>query len=541
MKRAIESLFPESAINIIKLLYLLFSISNLKRNSVFAILTFLTSCNTSIPNEVKSVLKFAGNNSKELNKVIDHFRNDEDKRKLEAAFFLIANLKDQCHWEGEEKENYAKNFKEMDSIVQLGNGLLNHQWDSIQRLNGHTNLQNLKIIADVHVIKSEFLIKHINAAFKAWSYPWAKNLGFKQFCEFILPYKLKNEHPEEWMTNIQKEYSWLLDSMSGSNDPKKACILLNKNLESKFYINARFECPWDMSYSELVKTHMGKCSHATQFAEYVMRAMGIPVVMDYTPHWANKNFSHQWNGLIYKNQTIPFIGTESDPGKSKIMFTRTDWIRRKRGKIFRITYNIQEKSLLALSDNAENLPIELASTHIRDVTADYAPVSDIKIKLNDIIKNKKLAFICVFNDQKWQPVFWGIIGSFNNITFKSMERDVMYLPTYYESGGYIPAGQPVLLTKEGTSVEIIPDCNKTTDIVVRKKYPEDVSNNIRKGEAYELFYWRDEWLSLGIVKASSDSLIYNNVPEHALFLIKDINKDGQERIFTYSDDKQIWW
>ena len=68
-------------------------------------------------------------------------------------------------------------------------------------------------------------------------------------------------------------------------------------------------------------------------------------------------------------------------------------------------------------------------------------------------------------------------------------------------------------------------------------------NFIREGELYELYYWDRGWQSLGKRTGSRklQYLVYNNVPENALLLLRNLTKGQEERIFTYEDGKQVWW
>ncbi|WP_308765129.1 discoidin domain-containing protein [uncultured Bacteroides sp.] len=73
--------------------------------------------------------------------------------------------------------------------------------------------------------------------------------------------------------------------------------------------------------------------------------------------------------------------------------------------------------------------------------------------------------------------------------------------------------------------------------------PKNDDNCIRDGELYELFYWDNKWVSLGKQTGSSDTyrLIYKDVPTNALFLLRNLTKGTEERIFTYENGKQVWW
>jgi len=65
-------------------------------------------------------------------------------------------------------------------------------------------------------------------------------------------------------------------------------------------------------------------------------------------------------------------------------------------------------------------------------------------------------------------------------------------------------------------------------------------NVIEIGDEYELLYFDMNWLSLGKQVADKNYLIYNNVPENALLLLRDLTKGREERIFIYRYGKQVW-
>ena len=521
-----------------------FITSSLKKYSALLILINLSYCskpfNDKLPPGVSLTLTAAGKNRGELMEVINHYKLKGDQQKLKAAYFLMENMIDICHYEGLGVIKYRKTFDKMDSLLKSGNGIFNRSWDSIQKCNPPPEENSLHPVLDISTIKSKYLINHIEHAFRAWNYPWAKRLSFDEFCEYILPYKLLNEEPDNWMSEVQKKYQYAVagNEITASRD---VCLKLNNILKGTFYINANFNCYCDLNFTDLSKLRTGKCAHATQVAAYTMRAFGVPVVMDYIPHWANKNFSHGWNALLYNGATLPFVGSESDPGKCKISFTRADRIRRKRGKVFRRMYSLQKESLAMQVDDTEQLPKEFRSRHIMDVTKDYVPVSDVSLTLNGVVKNAKFGYLCVFSDQMWSPVFWGEIGWFDRVSFKDMESGVVYMPAYFESNKLIPAGMPFILMEGGSIFKIEADLTSKNELIIKQKYPEDKSNSIMRNETYELFYWNAKWISLGLRRAAGDSLIYDNIPGGALLMVKNVNKGKQERIFTNKDGKQIWW
>ncbi|MCD8262113.1 MAG: hypothetical protein LUD15_12085 [Bacteroides sp.] len=72
--------------------------------------------------------------------------------------------------------------------------------------------------------------------------------------------------------------------------------------------------------------------------------------------------------------------------------------------------------------------------------------------------------------------------------------------------------------------------------------PRSDDNFIKDGEQYELFYWDREWVSLGKMRGerSKQYLEYDHVPRNALYLLRNLTKGKEERIFTYEDGKQVW-
>lgn len=71
--------------------------------------------------------------------------------------------------------------------------------------------------------------------------------------------------------------------------------------------------------------------------------------------------------------------------------------------------------------------------------------------------------------------------------------------------------------------------------------PRTDGNCIEPGDDYELVYWNNEWISIKHQTATTDSLVFDNVPKEALYLLHNHTKGKQERIFTWEDGKQTWW
>ena len=338
-----------------------------------------------------------------------------------------------------------------------------------------------------------------------------------------------------------KEYKWLPDSMRTSNDLQLACRLVNSDLMKKFYINARFRCDWDLNLSDLLTLKTGTCEDATQYTLYAMRAMGIPVAMDFTPLWGNKNGGHGWNALIKNQRTLHFVGTETHPGMDKVQFTRSYWMKRKLAKVFRRTFKIQANNITDIA-KGQTIPNHLDNVNLLDVTDQYVPVSPVHLQDNQKshFDNNNIVYLCVFNNLKWQAIHWTETNG-NGADFKKMGRDVIYLPATFDEEGYHPVSSPFYLSPNGEKIIVAPNLNRRTSIRILSKYPEDKSNNITIGSDYELFYWNNKWISLGKKKAVANFIEFSKVPEGSLLWIRKQGGGFQERIFTVQNGKQTWW
>lgn len=72
-------------------------------------------------------------------------------------------------------------------------------------------------------------------------------------------------------------------------------------------------------------------------------------------------------------------------------------------------------------------------------------------------------------------------------------------------------------------------------------YGRGDGNGIEIGDEYELLYWDNGWKSMGRQKAKNVYVKYTNVPQNALYHLRNHTKGTDERIFTFENGKQVWW
>lgn len=86
------------------------------------------------------------------------------------------------------------------------------------------------------------------------------------------------------------------------------------------------------------------------------------------------------------------------------------------------------------------------------------------------------------------------------------------------------------------------DLKKAKRISKIRYAPRSDTNFILKGDTYELFVWdRTGWISLGKQVASSQRIDYKNTAANGLYILRNLTRGREERIFTYENEEQIWW
>lgn len=259
----------------------------IKYTLLFATLVLLFSCGPrefEPPAEVKEVLELAGDNRTELEKVITHYKEEGNVIKEEAAYCLLGNMKNHGYLEYKLVDSAGNNvdFNVLDysDYEHLLDG-----WDELEDNRGKIHFEKDTFYNDYNEITAGYLIKNIDLAYKAWDEnPWAQHLDFDQFCEYILPYRSSNEPIEEWREYFIKELSWVKDSVKNPSDPIEAACFVNDYIKSWFRFDPRYyEHPTDQGLQEMLNVKLGRCEDMTNLAIYAMRAMGIPVMSDFTP------------------------------------------------------------------------------------------------------------------------------------------------------------------------------------------------------------------------------------------------------------------
>jgi hypothetical protein len=113
--------------------------------------------------------------------------------------------------------------------------------------------------------------------------------------------------------------------------------------------------------------------------------------------------------------------------------------------------------------NAKNFVPELFRKNLRDVTAEYVPVSNITTKAKS-----DLSYLCVFDNVNWKPIAMAK-KHWSKAVFRDMGRKTVYLPARYKGDELFSSSFPLLLDSAGLTHTLEPDLkNKQTMLLTRK-------------------------------------------------------------------------
>ena len=422
--------------------------------------------------------------------------------------------------------------------------------------------------------------------------------------------------------------------------------------------------------SSMMEARTGNCRDEASYTVFLCRSLGIPATIDFTPHWGNRSWGHHWSVIVQPNgKAIPFY-MGSMPGDTAQFFH--PYVKT---KVFRRRFQLNRQIAMDMREE-KSVPHLFQTPDWTDVTDEYCPTTDVTRNVPEKYKDKKIAYICIFDNNDWLPVYYGVIRD-GAVTFPNMGRRVMYISAFYENGQIVPFGTPFIIGGDGKVSDVQVDTKRRCTLNLLRKYPyfsaEDPINTRMKqgrfqgantadfskptdlycfnevtnggwyefpvtdtgryrylrysspdasygninelwffdekgdtikgdiigtegadpdsrervfdnniltgfngkspdgnwvglrlkvpkrvaklrfiprndgncieiGDKYELRLWTNTgWKVVATVKAKADILSLKNVPRNGLYVLRDLTKGNEQRIFTYENNKQVWW
>ncbi|MDP8220162.1 MAG: transglutaminase-like domain-containing protein [Candidatus Stygibacter frigidus] len=490
------------------------------------------------PQRVRKNINRSGDNYNQILKVIKHYQKERNELKLEALYFLLENMSQHLFVDVTIQNEQGRQL-EYDSSKYANLKEAQDALDEIEQKNGEISWHVKKAWNDQATITSELLIENIDEAYNAWqTLAWSKDYDIETFLNYILPYRGSSEPLDSFRPYFRKKFS----DLSSTGDPVEAAAIINDNLKSMFGFNAKYYLhPTDQSLSEMLASGQGRCEDMTNLAIYALRANGIAVTSDYTPHWADSGNNHAWNAVLTADgKAIPFMGCESNPGKYNL--------RQRIAKVYRKMYAEQPSSLGYQLHDDEKAPAWLRGKSYLDVTEDYVNTADITVTIDSIASPpQRFLYLAVFNSGNWEAIAWSKLEG-GDAEFNNMGIDLVYLPAYYINDELVPAGEVFLLNRDGKREELqvaesVQDMEvrSTTRMKINNLTGENDITNLKSGKEYELYYWHKGWRNAAHNTFNANELHFEQIPENGLYWLREKNSDKEERIFIYRKHDQIWY
>src|SRR5690606_31134753 len=303
---------------------------------------------------------------------------------------------------------------------------------------------------------------HIDQVFKVWrGSPWKASVDFNDFCEYILPYRIGTESLEPWAERLYAEWLPKIKEEGLDSIYTIARYINDFNSYQTSHMRMLWSYPYDFNSSEFELIRTGSCKHGVYYTAQVLRSVGIPTVVDYTPKWAGSGNGHEWNAIFLEDGSLhPFDAIHRG--------LKIDLSWRKIAKVYRKTFAGQKIKIDKKHEH--EIPKALRRNFDKDVTGQYVHTKDIIVPIEDL-KGFKYAIISTYHGFDWVPQCWGYIEN-GKAKFDNMGVDNLYAVfVYNDDGQYIRKSEPFLLDSTGNLLFFDPDFTKLQDMRLERKYP----------------------------------------------------------------------
>lgn len=435
--------------------------------AVISLVPALTGCGRDSHDPVEFALEAAGSNRAELEKVLEHYK--DDTLKLRAAKFLIANMPG--HISYRDRQGAERFCDALDSLLMSLRGsdyeTVRGAVDSLMA-SGATGFVKDGYVQDLEIVDAGFLIHNIDDALSAWEEsPWARHLDFDEFCETLLPYKAYELQPlDGWRERYRGCYDEGIEQLDYcslyESSPVRAAMTINRNLRDSLRPDIRsYDYPAKIvRLSTRINMPYGVCADYADIALAVMRANGIPVVRDFVPVWGYRPIGHEWDAVEGTDgKWEPFGGVLTDPGTN-------DKLDERKAKVYRTTYS-HNPAIIAMIASGEYVPPSMRSPFMRDVTGDYIPCRDITFEGD--AKGYEYLYLALPDVAGWSAVDF---CRADDGIFKNVGVNNLYAVIGYDKRGNMSVLEhPFVLDRLAGKRYVEADTSTRESVVLWRKYP----------------------------------------------------------------------
>jgi len=318
---------------------------------------------------------------------------------------------------------------------------------------------------DRDCVSVEYLNRRVEDALEQWRIsPFARDLDLKNFCEYLLPYRVGSEELEEWWTDYRAYFGHELDTVVARPGVTLAefCEAANR-LVPEPHTYSRYPGNKPGLRPSLLKQIVGgSCDDYAALTTYICRSYGIPVAAEFTPQWGNHSQGHSWCALIQRDSSYHYMVGEP------LFLAREKPFTWKLVKAYRRTASPQRKAPGRGASTGE-LPAWLCNPRLLDVTNLYCDVTDLKVE--DLRRKGRMRWVmlCCFDDKGWTPVS-GARRRGRRTTFSDVGYPCVFLPAYFDGSVTLPAQWPVLVDNNGLERLLKPELDHLRTVRLTRKF-----------------------------------------------------------------------
>lgn len=488
--------------------------------------------------------------------------------KLMILFLLLNGCSD--------SNNYTKEqIIQKDPIAYKNDSVrLNAYHFLVENMHSFRHFNNGVPIADLNVVDRDYLMKNIDQSFISSENLLNTGLITKSdFHEYVLPYRINYAEIEYWRDLVWKRIG---RNNLGDIRTEKAlidsCNAINNDLKKWFKFGNLTQSEDTLGYSGLCHYKMASCGGMSNLAAYTLRALGVPIAIDYAV-WGNMSGGHIWNSLITsKNKAMPFLGAESPiDSENKFYLVKLDDDHSKKlstykkpGKVYRSTFSVQKQSFAFRAGRSHILPPELSETRQKDVTKIYFPITNLIIPVHTGEKKvPDFLVLCNFNSGVWIPVMGTMFNS-GKFVFDDLAKDMLYNTFTYSAKRKSKAyNYPVYIDTSGNKIFLKPHKNQLIDIelnrtrsiendqieVTSKDWNVEKLISIAKGtlfkkpsngKTFNLYMWDFGWKLVGVSKSINHQVKFKSIPSNGLYVFSEGERNPNDRPFIINNKKYRW-
>lgn len=418
---------------------------------------------------ISSILSVSGHTYRERYAgVLEHYSSDADSLKYKAALYIIDNMEGHRSPEGVAMESYISRIHTMRRSKGIRE--LQAAW--------YASLKEGRVetVPDSCVVSSDFLISDIDNAFCTWQQSqWKDSITFGQFCRYILPYRINDEHfGGNWRGPLRQRYGAVIE---GVTDMRKAFAIVRDTVFNVIALSNAY-CPYNLDPLTCNAVGRAECSQRCILLVAVLRALGIPAVIDGTPMWADySNKGHAWGAMVMNN------------GDTYTVFEKDREARRLNpvdASQFMPQYRVWEQDGFHYAVKTEKTPVKiyrmcydrcnkvgkydamgLDSPFIKDVSGEYGLTTDVTIRTDSASE----VYLCAYlSGRDWMPVAKAE-PSGGSVTFRNVGKGSVCVPITVTDGRKTVLSCPFLVGEEGVERLFTPLMSRTGAITVDRKYP----------------------------------------------------------------------